>query len=109
MNYIYYIPFFLFIIAAWFYYQRKMKIRHKFYREKREQYIQENTLLTNEQKENLSKGLPWKGMDSGLLSGLFGEPTRKRALDQSASKSIWSYGTLFVYLDGDIVYEWKSR
>lgn len=106
---IYIIPFLLFIVGAWFYYDRKMKSRKAHYAKKRLQYIQLHGELTNEQKQNLEQGTPWKGMASSLLVELFGEPHRKRVLNQSVSKFIWTYSDQFVYLEEDVVIEWKEK
>jgi hypothetical protein len=109
MNNYYYIPFFLFIIAAYIYYQRKGKREQLFYRTRRIEFLDNNKNLTEEQSNNLSHGLPWNGMESGILIELFGEPRRKRVMDQSMTRTIWSYGELFVYIDDDRVIEWKRR
>lgn len=109
MNNLYYIPFFLFIIAAYLYYQSKNRKRDRFYREERLDYIKDHPGLSAEQLENLSQGLPWTGMDSETLIALFGEPRRKRVLDQTLTRVIWSYADLFVYLNNGKVAEWKGR
>ena len=109
MNTLFYIPFFLFIIAAYFYYQQKSRKKDLFYREERLDYVKDHPELAKEHSENLSQGLPWVGMDSETLISLFGEPRRKRVLDQSLTRVIWSYADLFVYLNEGRVAEWKSR
>ena len=109
MNYIYYLPFLVFIVASYVYYQRKNKKQDQRFNNIRDEYISENSTLTEEQTDSLSKGFPWIGMDSPVLIELFGEPRRKRVLDQSLTRTIWSYGNLFVYINNGKVTEWKSR
>jgi len=109
MNTLFYLPFFLFIIAAYIYYQQKNKKTDIHYSEKRAEYLSDSNTLTEEQSENLSHGLPWVGMESHVLIDFFGEPRRKRVLDQSLTRVIWSYGDLFVYIDCGKVIEWKNR
>ena len=109
MNNLIYVLFILFIPAAYFYYHGKGKKKEQFYRNKRKTYISENPGLTDEQSDNLSSGLPWIGMNSNTLIELFGEPGRKRMLNESMTKYIWSYGKIFIYLHENIVVEWKKR
>ena len=109
MSNIYFIPFFIFIIGAYIYYSHQAKQQKQYYNKIRDEYRLNTKDLSVEQSENLTKGIPWQGMDSSLLITLFGEPRRKRVLDQSLTKSIWSYADLFVYLDKGIVIEWKSK
>ena len=109
MNYTHYIPFLLFVAAAWIYYDFRLKKNNRLYRDRREKFIQKNSGLTSEQRENLSAGIPWRGMNTELLTELFGEPQRKRILDQSLTRTIWSYGTLFIYVENGKVTEWKRR
>ena len=104
-----YIPFLLFIIAAYFYYHQKLQNRERYYKSKRNEFLYNNPGLTEEQTNNLNLDLPWIGMESSLLTELFGDPKRKRVLDQSMKRIIWSYPNLFVYLNEDKVAEWKSR
>lgn len=106
---LYHIPFVLFIIGAYIYYTVKNRDQKKYYKKIRDDYLRNRKDITPEQSDNLSKGIPWQGMDSSLLITLFGEPRRKRVLDQSLTKTIWSYADLFVYLDNGIVIEWKSK
>lgn len=109
MNGLYYIPFFLFIIFSWLYFQRKMKRRDDHYNEVREQYLRERPELPSEQVSALRRKEPWIGMDSRLLTELFGEPHRKRGLDQLQTRFIWSYSRFFVYISDSEVAEWKKR
>ncbi|MDA3812055.1 MAG: hypothetical protein PF518_17185 [Spirochaetaceae bacterium] len=109
MNFFMYIPFFLFIIGAFVYYQKKERKKELLFKEKRQQFVLEHPDLSVEQSENLSSGLPWIGMDSSTLTSLFGEPVKKRILDQSMTRFIWSYPNLFIYLYEDNVAEWKNR
>lgn len=109
MNKLYYIPFFLFLIGAYYFYNNRAKKQTQFYKEKRDLYIKEHPDLTVEQSENLQKNIPWSGMDSATLTGLFGEPGRKRVLEQSLTKFIWSYPDLFVYIHKGTVVEWKQK
>lgn len=108
-SYAYYIPFLAFVAAAWIYYDLRLKKRNRIFREKREAFVRETEGLTEEQRSNLISGLPWKGMDTATLAELFGEPQRKRILDQSLTRTIWSYGTIFVFVENDAVTEWKKR
>jgi len=109
MNKLYILPFFLFLIASWFYYKGKMNRQKALLSSKREEYIRSRPDLPEDQKINLEKGEPWPDMPVDLLVELFGEPMRKRVLDQSVTRFIWSYGDLFVYVSGDRVAEWKKR
>lgn len=109
MNYTHYIPFLIFVALAWVYYDFRLKKNNRLYRDRREKYMEENDGLSAEQRANLTSGLPWKGMPADLLTELFGEPRGKRILDQSLTRTIWSYGTLFIYVDKEIVVEWKER
>lgn len=106
---IYILPFLAFIVGAYIYYSRKAQNLKGKYDLKRHEYLRESSELSKEQRENLNNGIPWKGMDSALLIKLFGEPRRRRFLDQSLTKMIWSYADLFVYLDNDTVIEWKKK
>jgi len=109
MNKLLYIPFFLFIIGAYIYYWKKGQKQEQYFKEKRAQYILGNPGLSSEQTENLSSDLPWIGMDTLTLTSLFGEPRKKRVLDQSMTRFIWSYTNLFIYIYEGSVAEWKSR
>lgn len=105
----YYIPFLIFVVIAWIYYDLRMKKKNRLLKEKREKFLSETEDLTEEQRNNLSAGLPWKGMDAETLRDLFGEPQRKRILDGTLTRIIWSYGSIFVYVENDAVTEWKKR
>jgi hypothetical protein len=109
MNNLYYIPFFLFIAGAYYYYSSKAKKQAYFYNNKRKNYITENSDLTEQQVTNLQKDLPWEGLTSAELTMLFGEPRRKRVLDESLTKYIWSYADIFIYIKDDKVVEWKKK
>lgn len=106
---IYILPFILFIIGAYIYYSHQANKQNNYYKNKRHIFLQETKTLSEDQSNNLTKGIPWQGMDSSLLITLFGEPRRKRVLDQSLTRMIWSYSDLFVYLDNEIVMEWKRK
>jgi len=71
--------------------------------------ISDNSNLTEDQKNNLSKGLPWIGMESKTLLELFGEPSKKRILNDTMTRFIWSYGKIFIYVNDNKVAEWKKR
>jgi len=109
MNNLMYIPFFLFIIAAYIYYQRKEKKQEQFFIEERNSYIRKNPELPEEKSQNLLSGIPWTGMDTATLVSLFGEPRRKRVLDGSMTRLIWSYSDIFIYIDREKVIEWKKK
>ncbi|MBB6479577.1 hypothetical protein [Spirochaeta isovalerica] len=109
MNKLYLLPFLLFLVGAWFYFSRRQMKLKIFYAEQRQRYIESHSELTGEQKASLSKGEPWPGMPSKILIELFGEPDRKRVLDQSVTRFIWTYPDLFVYISGDEVAEWKKK
>lgn len=109
MNAYLYIPFLIFIAGAYFYYYKKSLNQLRHYKEKRRQFLKENPDLSSDKIKNLSADLPWKGMESQLLLNLFGEPRRKRELDQSLERTIWSYGDLFVYVNDNKVIEWKAK
>ena len=109
MNNLMYLPFLLFIIAAYIYYMIREKRKVQFYRDKRAQYINKNSDLTEEQSQNLTQNLPWVGMESSILLDLFGEPRKKRILDQSLTRVIWSYADTFIYINDGFVVEWKNR
>ncbi|MBN2657608.1 MAG: hypothetical protein JXR86_11160 [Spirochaetales bacterium] len=106
---IYITPFLLFLIAAWLYYSRNQKKQNAYYAEQRKQYMESHPQLPEEQRTNIRNGEPWPGMKTELLIDLFGEPGRKRVLDQSVTRFIWSYSDLFVYITGDEVVEWKRK
>ncbi len=106
---LYILPFLIFIVGAYIYYSQQAQKQKNYYRKQRDEYLQSSKNLSEDQSQNLTDGIPWQGMDSGLLILLFGEPRRKRVLDQSLTKMIWSYADLFVYLDNEIVIEWKRK
>lgn len=104
-----YLLFIAFIIGAYFYYRKQHTEKMRFYRRRRNEYLEEHSDLSEEKREALTDGRPWSGMSTELLTHLFGEPNRKRALSGEAANSIWNYGHIFVLVEGDSVKTWRER
>jgi len=104
-----YLLFIAFIIGAYIFYTKKNKQRSEYFQSLRDQYIREHPDLDLERRTNLEAGRPWEGMNTELLIELFGEPYRKRPMNNDASRTIWTYGSLFVYVENGRVGTWNRR
>jgi len=108
-EWLYYAAFLVFIIIAYGFYTRKNRRNREFFEKRREIYIREEEGLEEEKRQSLTAGHPWEGMDTELLVRLFGEPYRKRPMNNDASQTIWTYGNLFVLVESQRVITWKER
>ena len=106
---LYYAAFAVFIIIAYGYYARKNRRLREYFQRCRDEYIRENGGLEKDKRRALEEGHPWEGMDTQLLLRLFGEPYRKRPMNSDASKTIWTYGSIFVLVENQQVTTWKKR
>lgn len=109
MQPLYYLFFLAFVIIAYMYYTRKNRQRTAFFEAARKKYIEAKRELDSDKKESLEKGYPWEGMSTELLLQLFGEPYRKRPMNNDASETIWTYGRLFVLVENGRVVTWHDR
>lgn len=108
-EFFYYAAFIIFILTAYGFYTRKNRRNREFFEKCREDYLRQNEELEEEKRQALKAGHPWEGMDTELLIRLFGEPYRKRPMNNDASQTIWTYGSLFVLVENQRVITWKER
>ena len=104
-----YFLFIAFIVLAYIYHTRKNKQRSAYYNRLRREYIDQNQDLEASKKHALEQGHPWLGMDKELLIGLFGDPSRKRPMNEDASQMIWTLDRIYVLMVDDRVQTWNQR
>jgi len=104
-----YFLFIAFIAFAYIYYTRRNKQRSAYYNRLRKAYIEKNQDLEPPKKNALAQGHPWVGMDKELLVSLFGDPSRKRPMNEDASQMIWTLDRIYVLMVDDRVQTWNHR
>ena len=109
MEPIYLIFIIVFIIGAYLYHTKATKQRSAHFSNMRKHYLAEHPDLQDDKRDLLERGYPWVGMDCELLNKLFGEPYRKRPMNEDASQTIWTYPRIYVLVKDNQVRTWNDR
>lgn len=104
-----YFLFIAFIGIAYIYYTRRNTQRLAYYKRLRREYIERHQDIEAPKKHALEQGHPWVGMNKELLISLFGDPSRKRPMNEDASRMIWTLDRIYVLMVDDRVETWNHR